>query len=418
MMDLYSKNDNPFKGNFKTLESLVDRISEVFHCPVTIEDANHRLLAYSQHNEESDQARIQTIIGRRVPEKVINSLWKNHILAKINRTDEPVRIAQIKEVGLGDRIAIAIRKNNEVLGYIWALEVERKLSDQSFPLFKQAAQAVKNQLLQLQGQQKEADEGVNEFFWKLLTGNVRSKKEIHEKFVEFQLLPPAFFSVVVFQFQEVISKENQQQIFYLLSTTQQLKVIFRVFDEKEVIMLTAPNEDKYTENDLKTFIREFITRMSNRFSINSITGGSGTISQDYTDIERSYQEALFVLQCQKKFPDLTAQLFNYRELGIYRYLDLILEKNRLEHYENHSLKKLKQYDLKHHSQLFHTLETYLNFDSNMNEAAKALHIHLNTLNYRLKRIAEIGEINLRDPHQKVTLFIDLKLERLQEKEHL
>lgn len=163
MMDLYSKNDNPFKGNFKTLESLVDRISEVFHCPVTIEDANHRLLAYSQHNEESDQARIQTIIGRRVPEKVINSLWKNHILAKINRTDEPVRIAQIKEVGLGDRIAIAIRKNNEVLGYIWALEVERKLSDQSFPLFKQAAQAVKNQLLQLQGQQKEADEGLMSF---------------------------------------------------------------------------------------------------------------------------------------------------------------------------------------------------------------------------------------------------------------
>lgn len=60
----------------------------------------------------------------------------------------------------------------------------------------------------------------------------------------------------------------------------------------------------------------------------------------------------------------------------------------------------------------------MNFDSNMNEAAKALHIHLNTLSYRLKRIAEIGEINLRDPHQKVTLFIDLKLERLQEKEHL
>lgn len=151
------------------------------------------------------------------------------------------------------------------------------------------------------------------------------KKKSAKNLWNFSFCLP-FFSVVVFQFQEVISKENQQQIFYLLSTTQQLKVIFRVFDEKEVIMLTAPNEDKYTENDLKTFIREFITRMSNRFSINSITGGSGTISQDYTDIERSYQEALFVLQCQKKFPDLTAQLFNYRELGIYRYLDLILEK--------------------------------------------------------------------------------------------
>jgi DNA-binding PucR family transcriptional regulator len=54
---------------------------------------------------------------------------------------------------------------------------------------------------------------------------------------------------------------------------------------------------------------------------------------------------------------------------------------------------------------------FLNKDSNVHEAANALNVHTNTLNYRLKRISEIGEVNLRDPNQKITLYLDLKLEK-------
>jgi DNA-binding PucR family transcriptional regulator len=54
---------------------------------------------------------------------------------------------------------------------------------------------------------------------------------------------------------------------------------------------------------------------------------------------------------------------------------------------------------------------FLEKDSNVHEAANTLNVHTNTLNYRLKRISEIGEINLKDPNQKITLYIDLKLEK-------
>lgn len=67
--------DNPFQGNFDTLESMADTISKNLGCPVTIEDARHRLLAYSSHNQEfTDEARLATIIRRSVPEEVINDL--------------------------------------------------------------------------------------------------------------------------------------------------------------------------------------------------------------------------------------------------------------------------------------------------------------------------------------------------------
>ncbi|WP_353625757.1 hypothetical protein [Bacillus sp. JCM 19041] len=107
-----------FNQPFDSLDDFADAISERLHCPVTIEDSNHHLLAYSSHEDETDAARISTIIGRRVPERVINRFWKDGVIPTLNKSDEPLVIPTISDIGLGNRVAISIRKNEEVLGYI------------------------------------------------------------------------------------------------------------------------------------------------------------------------------------------------------------------------------------------------------------------------------------------------------------
>ncbi|WP_314733483.1 hypothetical protein [Anaerobacillus sp. CMMVII] len=160
----YEKHNNdPFKGTFGNLENLVDKISDVLGCPVTIEDANHRLLAYSSHDDQTDPARIATIIGRRVPEKIINNLWKDGVIQRLNQTTAPVRISEITNIGLGDRVAISIHNKNEVIGYIWVLEVEHRLSEEQLLLITQAAQTAKNQLLQLQVRKKRKNNAIRNF---------------------------------------------------------------------------------------------------------------------------------------------------------------------------------------------------------------------------------------------------------------
>src|SRR5690554_6818558 len=99
-----------FDHNFGNLEDLADEISEVLECSVTIEDVNHRLVSYSSHISATDPARISTIMGRRVPEKIIQTLWRNGVMLQLLNSEQPVRVQAIKEVGLGARLAIAIRK--------------------------------------------------------------------------------------------------------------------------------------------------------------------------------------------------------------------------------------------------------------------------------------------------------------------
>lgn len=59
-----------------------------------------------------------------------------------------------------------------------------------------------------------------------------------------------------------------------------------------------------------------------------------------------------------------------------------------------------------------TLETYLDAAGKVNITANRLHIHINTLSYRLKRIEEIMQVDLEDMNQRVALYLELKLDKL------
>ncbi|MCI3987616.1 PucR family transcriptional regulator, partial [Bacillus vallismortis] len=66
------------------------------------------------------------------------------------KSEQPFRVQQIVEVGLSNRVAISIWKNNHVLGFIWALEIQKTLSDDDLMTLLMAAKAVRNKLLKLQ----------------------------------------------------------------------------------------------------------------------------------------------------------------------------------------------------------------------------------------------------------------------------
>ncbi|MRX73185.1 PucR family transcriptional regulator [Bacillus lacus] len=401
---------DPFRHQFDRLEEVADSISDVLQCPITIEDVNHRLLAYSTHDECTDQARISTIIGRRVPEKVINSLWKDGTIPALLKTSAPVRVKNIDEVGLGNRVAISIWKNDEVLGFIWALEIEKKLSDSDLELLKKAAQAVKNKLLNLQIRKTKKEERNQEFFWKLLTGHMNDEDEITDGFLQMNMTPPPVFSIVLFKFPTEISAVTEKQLNYLLQTTQQVHVYLSTADYDELVILVSPKTDQPL-NDFKQFTVSIMNQLQERFKMRCIPS-IGAIHEELAKIDSSYKEAQNVISIKRRFPTETAALSHFSELGIYQYLELLQEKRKQFPYENYSLKKLKEYDHLHKTDLVETLEVFLDSDSNMNDAAKSLNVHVNTLSYRMKRISQIGELNLKNPNHKMSVYLDLKLQKM------
>lgn len=404
------KDSNSFV-HIDSLEELVDTISDLLGCPVTVEDVNFRLLAYSSHEKVTDAGRIATIINRQVPEIIINGLWRDGVIQQLKNSDNPIRVSPIDEAGFGSRIAIAVRNGNVLLGHIWVIGSGHADEEWQTQLLKEAAEAVGIKLLQHRSRRKNEHEGYHKFFQQILSGEINTQERIKERALQVKVSLPPEFSVIVFESPEEISESMYRQIAYLANTSKSVQVIMSSNEGQRLIFLVNPDARKGIPNkNCSSFISSAISQMTEKLGIAGLVGGCGCVYSNYRKIQTSYQEALTVIGIKRKLPEETKGIFHYPQLGFFRFIPAILEKNADEAYQNQALQKIGEYDQQGNSNLLKTLEIYLKYD-NIKETASALHIHINTLNYRLKRIEEIGEIDLMDPMQKLILYFDLKTEK-------
>lgn len=79
--------------------------------------------------------------------------------------------------------------------------------------------------------------------------------------------------------------------------------------------------------------------------------------------------------------------------GWYTYTIPLIKEAGLQDY---AITKLQQKDQENHTELYETLRLYLLCENNVTMAAKQLHIHRNTMVYRLKQIKDIIEVDVND----------------------
>jgi hypothetical protein len=111
------------------LFSVANAVAALIDAPVTIEDRSSRVLAFSGRQDEADRSRVETILGRQVPERYSRHLVERGVFRELYRSEQPVYIEPPSDAGMADfalqefslpRAAVAVRAGDEVLGSIWA----------------------------------------------------------------------------------------------------------------------------------------------------------------------------------------------------------------------------------------------------------------------------------------------------------
>jgi DNA-binding PucR family transcriptional regulator len=74
-----------------------------------------------------------------------------------------------------------------------------------------------------------------------------------------------------------------------------------------------------------------------------------------------------------------------------------------------SVARLIAYDLKNGTELVLTLRAWLDSFGDVTSAAGQLFVHPNTFRYRLRRLAEVGDLDLSDPEQRFTAMVQLRV---------
>lgn len=103
------------------LFALADSLAAAIGAAVVIEGRRAQVLAYSQLGDDADEARVQTILARRAPDDVRESLERRGVFAHLNASDEPLFVPPDPASGSVGRMVVAARVGRELLGSVWVI---------------------------------------------------------------------------------------------------------------------------------------------------------------------------------------------------------------------------------------------------------------------------------------------------------
>lgn len=166
------------------------------------------------------------------------------------------------------------------------------------------------------------------------------------------------------------------------------------------------NQDKSIE-EIKNITKSLgIILESNHYSYHI---GIGRCYFGPRQIKKSYFEAE---QALLKASKNELPLVSYFDLGIERFIALFPDQTELSRFAQDFLNNLIEYDQNHNTKLVPTLASYLKNNRNQAETSRQLHLHINSLNYRLQRIQEILGLDLSNPDTCLMLYLALKFHHL------
>ena len=106
-------------------------------------------------------------------------------------------------------------------------------------------------------------------------------------------------------------------------------------------------------------------------------------------------------------------LFEYGRLIPQYAVRVLLTKHDAQEFRPEQIKVVEDYDARHRTELLQTLDAYLTFVDNPVAAAQSMHIHRNTLLYRINKIREMTGLDLSDGEMRLAIQLYLRLAELQ-----
>lgn len=144
------------------------------------------------------------------------------------------------------------------------------------------------------------------------------------------------------------------------------------------------------------------------------SGGMGQIARDLPAIPQAWREAQQALEIGRRLFG-EGKVHSFVRLGIYRLLFPLYGEQALLDFYKETLGPLLESDNRSNQALLETLEGFFRCNGNLSETARSMHLHRNSLLYRLGRIEELLGRSLEDAELRLSLQIALKIRVLFER---
>jgi GAF domain-containing protein len=396
-------------GAIGDLFGLANAIAAMVGGPTTIEDPQSTVLAYSSLDNPIDDARRETILGRRVPEEWMQRLHDDGVFRRLWNRDEVVRIEYPDaEPELRRRLAIAVRAGGEVLGSIWVAEDERPLDVNAETALLEASRIAALHLLRARSGEDLQRSWRSNLLRAMLDGHavgrlladaLEADDTEHMTVIGFRLPRESIPDLAV-------QGRRACRLLDLYCESTRRRGSSVAVGQVVYLLLVDPRPPALER--LEALAHEVASKEGQMLPAGTIVG-IGSSYAGFASVPASRVEADRVLA-------VLAVLEPGRTVGTIQKVrghTILLRLRELVAAEPDLLKGhieiLEAHDAGGRGQYIQTVRAYLDAFGDVPTAAAALDVHPNTFRYRMRRLTEVSGLIMDDPVERLVAHLQLHL---------
>ncbi|MBS4025947.1 MAG: XylR N-terminal domain-containing protein [Clostridia bacterium] len=379
------------------IEAICSTLAEITGNPIQVEDHGGRLIATSLSVDDN------WVLGTK---KILEQKTYAQQAKVLLDEKKPVEI----QIGKSHKqYIVPVVAGKQVLGFIiTALVDKKKLRRLDQVAMEHGATVIALEMLRLKASFEYSQRVKENFVEELLLGNLESLElaRHHPGQMGFDL--QNLFQVMLVEVDPGLKDTNKQNIYrHLRELVNNLDVNYVVISKNNQLIILVIQEEKCKECNEAAKLAEILKSELLKF----INEGRwwialGLAYDKIEEVNQAYLKAINTLEIMKALRQ-DNMINDFESLGVFSLLEI--NPKRFIQFVNRVLGPLLEYEQKHRAQLIDTLCLYYDNNSNILKAARSGYLNSSTLKYRLRRIQEITELDLKDPEVSLQVQLALKL---------
>jgi DNA-binding PucR family transcriptional regulator len=395
---------DPLYDSGTDLFGLAQSIADRTHGMISIEDEQSHVLAYSASNDEADELRRLTILGRAGPSEHLEWIGQWGIFDALRASTDVVRVAERPELGLRPRLAVGIhlpptdaRRLPGFAGTIWLQQGSSPLADDVEEVLRGGAVLAARIMSRLAAAPSTHTVRVQELLG--LTGDDTGDLDAIAR--ELGITADGRAALVGFR---GVGTPVPADVIALSASAFRADAQVASTGERVYVLLPQTGAG----SSVTSWVRGVVAALRRelgltlRAVIAAPLAGLGAAAPARTEVDRVFDSA-------ERHPGAIGQVSSLDEARTTVLLDEIVAQvagqQRLVDPRVHAL---RDYDATHDGCLVETPSTYLDCFGDIAAAASRLHVHPNTVRYRVRRIEKVLGTSLSDPDDRLVLTLGLR----------
>jgi sugar diacid utilization regulator len=355
-------------------------------------------------------------------------LYLGRVLAALAEERRPLRIPPVPgwEVGTGCVMA-PIVVGERILGYLAVIEEGGGEGEEELDLLtiQHAATVYALALMRERIAAEVASRLKDDLLEGLLLGQVRDEQSVRERARQLGYDPQQLYRVLLLVPEEPAASAGapgeEAAPAALALRRQLLDAVVELLAgrapgviaaaRKDEVVVLAPERGRdagratSAPNELARAVVRYLKHL---FPAVVLTVGISGPCRDATELPRCYAQARRTVETARRF-GRRGEVIAFEELGVYQLLFQVADPSELRAFADQVLGALVAYDRKHQADFVRTLAAYLRHHGSLQNAARELVVHVNTVSYRLQRIETITGLDLQNADDRLAAQLALKI---------